>query len=379
MHSWTYVSAFSVCCAFAAARPATAQTYTVTDLGTFSGGTITQAYGIDDAARVTGWSTGALGPGGAIESFAFIYQDGKLKNLGALGGTGSLGYGISDERRDDKDKGEREVQVTGTALTGSGADHAFLYKDNFMRDLGTLPGGTFSQGNAINRAGEIAGEADDSSGIVSGFLYKNGNMMGLPPLPGGNGGLAFGINDRGDVTGTTGTANGQSHAFLYANGRIQDLGGLPGSTYSVGRSINDAGQITGEAGVVDGSTNHGFLYSKGKMTDMGLLPTGQYSTGNGLNGWGDVVGSANVFVTNPPPSEPPGQYVYHAVLYSNGQLRDLNAMIPANSGWVLNTANAINDRGQIVGTGTIAGNVHGFLLTLDCSKKENSNCDHCKH
>jgi probable HAF family extracellular repeat protein len=41
----------------------------------------------------------------------------------------------------------------------------------------------------------------------------------------------------------------------------------------------------------------------------------------------------------------------------------LTQHIPANSGWVLNEARAINATGQIAGWGTINGQVHAYLLT----------------
>jgi hypothetical protein len=41
----------------------------------------------------------------------------------------------------------------------------------------------------------------------------------------------------------------------------------------------------------------------------------------------------------------------------NGPI-DLNTLLPANSGWVLNVARGINNKGQIVGTGTINGHEH---------------------
>jgi hypothetical protein len=44
-------------------------------------------------------------------------------------------------------------------------------------------------------------------------------------------------------------------------------------------------------------------------------------------------------------------------------MKDLNKLIPSGSGWVLEQAFAINNAGQIVGTGTINGKEHGFLLT----------------
>jgi len=44
-------------------------------------------------------------------------------------------------------------------------------------------------------------------------------------------------------------------------------------------------------------------------------------------------------------------------------MQDLNTLIHSNSGWVLNTATDINVWGQIVGSGTLNGQPHGYLLT----------------
>jgi len=44
-------------------------------------------------------------------------------------------------------------------------------------------------------------------------------------------------------------------------------------------------------------------------------------------------------------------------------MQDLNNMIPAGTGWVLQAGAAINDAGQIAGSGTLNGKSHAFLLT----------------
>ena len=44
-------------------------------------------------------------------------------------------------------------------------------------------------------------------------------------------------------------------------------------------------------------------------------------------------------------------------------MSDLNTLLPPNSGWVLQSAEFINDAGQIVGFGTFNGNFDWFLLT----------------
>ncbi len=52
-----------------------------------------------------------------------------------------------------------------------------------------------------------------------------------------------------------------------------------------------------------------------------------------------------------------------AVIWDGGQMKDLNTLIEAGSGWVLTSANAINESGQIAGTGTFNGRQRAFLLT----------------
>ena len=52
-----------------------------------------------------------------------------------------------------------------------------------------------------------------------------------------------------------------------------------------------------------------------------------------------------------------------AFIYQGGVRTDLNTLLPAGSGWKLEIASGINDRGQIAGTGVIGGVRHAFLLT----------------
>ncbi|HEX5242154.1 MAG TPA: hypothetical protein VFW23_02745 [Tepidisphaeraceae bacterium] len=86
-----------------------------------------------------------------------------------------------------------------------------------MTDLGTLGGGTFSEGYGINDAGQVVGEAYDSNILAHAFIYTNGTMQDLnlliDPNSGWQLGFAYGINDAGQITGY-GQLDGENHAFL---------------------------------------------------------------------------------------------------------------------------------------------------------------------
>jgi hypothetical protein len=52
-----------------------------------------------------------------------------------------------------------------------------------------------------------------------------------------------------------------------------------------------------------------------------------------------------------------------AFIWSREQgMQDLNQLIPGNSGWHLQSANAINERGEITGQGIMNGQSRAFLL-----------------
>jgi probable HAF family extracellular repeat protein len=58
--------------------------------------------------------------------------------------------------------------VTGFADTADGAEHAFLWDGTTLQDLGAL-GGPFSQGLAINDAGQVTGVSLTADGSFHAF------------------------------------------------------------------------------------------------------------------------------------------------------------------------------------------------------------------
>ncbi len=118
---------------------------------------------------------------------------------------------------------------------------------------------------------------------------------------------------------------------------MQTLGTGPGF-YSRSARINNNGQVIGYTYTSQffSSRGRGFIYSNGEMTDIGVLEGGLFSNSVGLNEKGQVVGDAS----NP-------QNLSHAVIYENGLLTDIDPIIGDS---FYSYANAINNKGQIVGS-----------------------------
>ena len=371
MRPLCFVSALSFLCA-SLASPANAQIYSIKDLGIPPQTAYSESMGINESGQVLGFAANFVGdlPLNAPPSYSFVYSDGRLTPLDfdALAIAGDAG---KDPWQDNEN---RKLRITGALTTQSG-NYAVLYEDHFLRTLGALPGDTGSVGFAVNASGEVAGVSDPPEGAEKAFLYKNGNMLNLGTFPGGAGAEAFGSNRQGDVTGEAFLSNGNGHAFLYHKDKMMDIGTLPGAVQSVGSAINDSLQITGYANSADYSFSHAFLWTKGKMIDLGVLPGGTESQGDAINSWGQVVGISDAAVA--------GDLPIHGFVYSDGKMRDLNDLIPSNSGWVIQEARGINDRGEIATWAYVIQPgkqiLHAVVLTLDCKDRRNKDCEPCRY
>jgi len=355
----------------------------LTDLGTLPGGSNSGAVWINDAGVVAGISeNGEIDPLlGFPEGIAVIWKDGKIISLGTLdGGYESVANAVNDWG-----------QVVGPALNtvpdpysmlGLGTQtRAFLWENGVMRDLGTL-GGPDAFAIYVNDLGQIAGSSYvnstpnpvlDPCGSYAlnvptedPFIWENNKMIDLGTL-GGTCGFANGLNMRGEVIGQSDLAGDQAfHPFLWKQGKITDMGTL-GGNFGAANWLNDAGEVVGDATLPGDLVPHGFLWREGTMTDLGALDAYPCSDALAINASGQIVGAANDCVQ-----------FEHAFLWQDGHMIDLNVFVPPGSGVVLEEADFINDRGEIIGYASLAnGDEHGFLL-IPCDENH-SGLDGCDY
>ncbi len=136
-----------------------------------------------------------------------------------------------------------------------------------------------------------------------------------------------------------------------------ELPGLGNANYSVATAVNAAGQIVGNVASAD-SQLQPFLWDNGEARVLGTLSTG-YAIANDINENKVVVGDSEL--------TPSGTHQAFIWTESAG-IRNLNSFLPTYSPWVLETAKAINKRGEIVGRGTKYGVQSDYVLRLVFSK-----------
>ena len=291
---------------------------------------------------------------------AFLWEDGVMRNLGVpAGGNLSRARGINES---GDVVGDWRVLVNGQQKF-----KAFLYEDGQMKDLnGLVPAGSgwdLIGAQAINESGQIVGSGTINNETHA-FLHENGALTDLGEIIGDPYSAAWGVNDLGSVAGGTGSDENQSEAFVYRNGAVEWLGnpGVFSASEAVG--INNSGQAFGWSFNPGQNPPQGqaFLHDNGGEGEASIEPLGPlsgdiYTRARDIDEAGRVVGWSRNDVAGAPQSEQ-----FSAVLWANGQVRDLNELIPADSGWKLVDAYAINESGHIVGSGYKDGRLQAFLL-----------------
>jgi probable HAF family extracellular repeat protein len=209
------------------------------------------------------------------QSRAFLWQGGAMQDLGTLG-TGTDAYAMAINERGQV-VGVSYTNSTPnqipTQCSFNGAliptQDPFLWENGKMIDLGTL-GGTCGLPYWMNNQGQVVGQSDLAGDLSSHpFLWTTNKGMQDMGTLGGSSGSASMITDLGIVVGGTLLAgDNQIDAFLW-DGKMHDLGALDGCSYAF--AINDFGQVVGNWGGSD-CTEGAFLWENGgPMVDLNTL------------------------------------------------------------------------------------------------------------
>jgi probable HAF family extracellular repeat protein len=145
------------------------------------------ATALSDAPVVVGWTLHS-----AYLVRAFRWHADTLSDLGAFPGLPTIAYAVNDRG-----------QVAGN-WNFSPPGGGFLWEDGVTTDLGSLGGG-MTRVKAINEAGEIVGSSLAAGGGQHAFVWRDGQMLdlGVGPLP-NQAAIAIAINSHGDVLGIAG-------------------------------------------------------------------------------------------------------------------------------------------------------------------------------
>ncbi len=305
--------------------------YTVQDVGPGQGA----GFALNLAGDVAGTSSAT-----PQDAFVTLFGGG-LQILAGLGTSDNIAYGLHGD---------------GWAV-GSSRVNFFMRPVRYQPGAAQLlswpesldPDGPMGEARAVNNAGVIAGTV--SVGGTKAAIWNGSATASLPESMYSEG---YAISNSGLVTGRSFDMAAMALvAFRWSTsaGTVTPLASLGGPT-SEGHGINDAGDVVGDSMMKGTSNELAVLWpASGGIVELGSLG-GTESSARDINNHGQVVGYAQ---------NASGEY--RAFLWEGSGMVDLNTLLPAESGWVLLSANAINDAGQITGEGIYQNDRRAFLLT----------------
>ena len=292
----TVVRSLSVSLAFVFSSYAVAlDAYKIVDLG---GTGNSFAWSVNENGDVAG-STANTTSAGSIppDGVPFVYSNGVMTELPTFGGPG-VAFDVNNVG-----------QVVGYAVDDEGVDHAVMWENGTMIDLGVSQE-SYSRAHAINDAGQIVGIFADQNGDEHTFLYESGVITNLGPL-----GVVpwsefpyIDINEQGIVASfSNDNDSGLVQARLYDNGTPIELG-TPSELHSMAVAVNESGlavgsMVNGTSIFLDFPQNASVvLFSDNGPVELAVPDNIDIHFGmaaSGVNNRGQVVGGvAGAFIRN---------------------------------------------------------------------------------
>ncbi len=271
-----------------------------------------------------------------------------MLNQGGL--TGFVTYGVNDAG----------IVVGSATQNGHHVPVAWANSTSAPTVLALPAGETDGIAFSINASGQIAGDTNANANI-RGLVWDT--MADAPTvLAGPSGGSPLGqdvarISDDGHIYGFNGSAN---LMWSSATANSQALAVPPGTDYSFATNLGYA--LNPGTGEVGGAAHLGSAYNAFMWNQPGFGVTNLPSAaGFGGNTSLVAVGKTHLYLgyaigsTNTPV----------AWTSKTTPFVDLNTLIPANSGWVLDSVMHMTDNGYVIGTGVSGGSVGYYVMHLN--------------
>jgi probable HAF family extracellular repeat protein len=214
-----------------------------------------------------------------FQTRAYRWKNGVIRDLGTLGGPDAMALGVNERGQIFGNSYTNSDPSPGCSFPGFNAltTGAFLWQSGRMMNLGSL-GGTCTNASAMNNSGQVIGysflEGDE---VFHPFRWDRGNLTDLGTL-GGSFGDATNLNEKGEVAGWVTLPGNDNvvHATLWSHGGITDLGALGPDQCSTSFGINSGKQVVGAVSLdcdfFDDASLRAFLWEPGgPMIDLNTL------------------------------------------------------------------------------------------------------------
>jgi probable HAF family extracellular repeat protein len=302
------------------AQSSPAKTYTISELPSLADDE-SVAYAINEAGQIVGRSVSASG-----QDHAVLWDNGTIVELGTLGDDADEPY--TSQALDINEAG----QVVGPIATNStNGDRAFVWQNGILTLLEGF-GNLRSVALGINDQGQVVGRAYGTSQPDDyAFFWDNATVTLLDTL-GGRDNYASAINNRGHIIGGTHLPSGEAYGLLWTDPSAAPiyLGSLGGDE-TFPSAINEHGQVVGSSTSASGELQ-AFLWQQGTMVALDIFAS-PVAVAYDINDRGQIVGRYRAASGHD-----------RAFLWDDGHVMDLGTL-----GGDESLATALNNAGSIVG------------------------------